>query len=158
MPQLSLHTPLGGLTLSEEDGTLVALDWGWGRDQESTPLLREGISQLQAYFDGTRRHFELPIKLDGTPYARGIWETLCKIPYGSTATYADIARQAGGSPRSVGGANGRNPMPIIVPCHRVVATDGVGGYSGGDGIETKQWLLAHERRHAGATPKAAPVP
>jgi methylated-DNA-[protein]-cysteine S-methyltransferase len=147
MPQISLHTPLGALTLSEEDGAIVALDWGFGRDQTATPLLIEGRAQMQAYFDGTLEKFDLPLAPQGTPYRRRIWQALTQIPYGRTCSYAEIAAKAGGSARSVGGANGSNPIPIIIPCHRVVGSAGLGGYSGGEGIETKIWLLALEQGH-----------
>ncbi len=145
MPQLSLHTQVGDLTLSEEDGALVAIDWGWVEAQDPTPLLAEARRQLQAYFDGDRLSFDLPLAPAGTPYQRRVWQALCEIPPGTTRSYADIARAVGGSPRAVGGANGRNPIPIVIPCHRVVATTGIGGYSGGDGLPTKRFLLALER-------------
>ncbi len=148
MPQLSLHTPVGPLTLSEEDGAIVSLDWGWGRDQQATPLLIDGRDQLQAYFDGEIQDFDLPLAPAGTAYRQRVWSALRAIPFGSTASYAEIARRAGGSPRSVGGANGANPIPILIPCHRVVATDGLGGYSGAGGLATKRYLLALEQRQA----------
>ncbi len=147
MPQLSLHSPLGALTLSEEDGVIVALDWGFGRDQTTTPLLLEGRAQIQAYFDGKLKQFDLPLAPQGISYRRRIWQALSEIPYGRTCSYAEIAARAGGSARSVGGANGANPIPIIIPCHRVVGAAGLGGYSGGDGLETKIWLLALEQGH-----------
>jgi len=142
--QLSLHSPVGDLTLSEEGGAIVAIDWGWVAEQTSTPLLAEACQQLQDYFDGKRQHFNLALAPAGTAYQHQVWQALCDIPLGSTRTYADIARAVGGSPRSVGGANGRNPIPIVIPCHRVVATGGIGGYSGGDGLPTKRFLLALE--------------
>jgi len=145
MPSLSLHTPLGALTLHEEDGALVALDWGWGSGQTETPLLQEARSQLHGYFDGQRQNFDLPLAPQGTPYRQRIWAELTKIPFGQTRTYLVIAAAAGGSPRSVGGANGANPIPIIIPCHRVVATTGLGGYSGGEGLPTKRFLLNLEQ-------------
>jgi methylated-DNA-[protein]-cysteine S-methyltransferase len=145
MPQLSFHTPLGALTLSEEDGAIVALDWGFGRDQTPTPLLLRGRDQLQAYFDGTLQQFDLPLAPAGTAYRARVWQALRAIPYGQTASYAAIAAQAGGSARSVGGASGANPIPIVIPCHRVVGGSGLGGYSGGDGLDTKTWLLALEQ-------------
>ncbi len=144
VPQRSLHTPIGDITVSEEDGAVVALDWGWGRDQASTPLLRAAESQLQAYFDGTLTAFDLPLAPFGTPYRQRVWKALTDIPYGATRTYGEIAAVAGGSARSVGQANGNNPIPLIIPCHRVVAGSHIGGYSGGDGLETKRWLLALE--------------
>lgn len=146
MPQLSLHTPIGDITLSEEDGRIVALDWGWGRDQTETEMLRRAADQLHGYFDSQRLGFDLPLAPQGSPYRRRVWEALRTIPPGETRTYQDIARIAGGSPRSVGGANAANPIPILIPCHRVVATGGIGGYSGGDGLPTKRYLLDLESR------------
>jgi methylated-DNA-[protein]-cysteine S-methyltransferase len=145
MPQLSFHTPLGALTLSEEAGAIVALDWGFGRDQTITALLLRGRDQLQAYFDGARTGFDLPLAPAGSAYRQRVWQALCDIPCGQTRSYAALAAIAGGSPRSVGGALGANPIPIIIPCHRVVGSLGLGGYSGGDGVETKRWLLALEQ-------------
>ncbi|MDP9095238.1 MAG: methylated-DNA--[protein]-cysteine S-methyltransferase [Pseudomonadota bacterium] len=148
MPQLSLHTPLGDLTVSDEDGAIVAVDWGWGRDQERTPLLDEARAQLQAYFDGRLTRFDLNLSPAGTDYRRKVWAALCDIPSGETRTYADIARIAGGAARSVGQANGANPIPVLIPCHRVVASNGIGGYTGGDGLTTKRFLLQLEARAA----------
>ncbi len=152
MPQLSLHTPIGDLTISEEEGSIVAVDWGWGRDQTKTPLLLRARTELQEYFDGGRLTFTLPLAPAGSLYRRRVWQALCDIPPASTRSYADIARTAGGSPRSVGGANGANPIPILIPCHRVVATNGIGGYSGGDGKSTKRYLLDLEARTLLALP------
>ena len=155
MPQLSLHSPIGDISVSEEDGAIVAVDWGWGSQQSETPLLCRARCQLHAYFDGELTGFDLPLNPAGTPYQRRVWQALCAIPYGETRSYLDIARVAGGSPRSVGQANGNNPIPIIVPCHRVLATAHIGGYSGGDGLATKRWLLALE---ASAQPLLRPIP
>ena len=146
MPQLSLHTTLGDLSVAEEDGAIVSLDWGWARDQMSTTLLARARDQLFAYFDGTLTRFDLPLNPMGTRYRRGIWSALQAIPYGATRSYTEVARQAGGSPRSVGQANGANPIPIIIPCHRVLASNGIGGYSGGEGLLTKRALLTLEAR------------
>jgi methylated-DNA-[protein]-cysteine S-methyltransferase len=147
MPQLSLHTPLGEVTISEDGGAIVALDWGRGRDQEATPLLRDACDQLQDYFDGKRMSFNLPLAPEGSDVQKRVWVTLCAIPPGETRSYADIARTIGSAPRAVGGANGANPIPLIIPCHRVIAADGsLGGYSGGDGPATKRYLLDHESR------------
>ena len=147
MPQLSLLTNLGDLTISEEDGAIVALDWGRGRDQQETPLLCRARDQLHDYFDGKRLTFDLPLAPHGSAFQKRVWAALCAIPPGETRSYADIARTIGSAPRAVGGANGANPIPIIIPCHRVVAADGsLGGYSGGDGPATKRYLLDLERR------------
>jgi len=141
VPQLSLHTPVGDLTVSEEDGAIVALDWGWGRDQTESKLLRRARAQLHEYFDGARQEFDLPLAPAGTAYRRRVWQELTRIPFGETRSYKEVAAHAGGSARSVGQANGANPIPIIIPCHRVLATGGIGGYSGGAGLTTKRYLL-----------------
>lgn len=135
---------LDALTLTEEDGAIVALDWGWGRDQEATPLLLEARRQIEAYLDGKRRVFELPLAPRGSGYRQVVWAAVAAIPYGETRTYGAVAGVAGGAARSVGGANGANPIPILIPCHRVVASAGLGGYSGGEGVETKRRLLLLE--------------
>jgi methylated-DNA-[protein]-cysteine S-methyltransferase len=144
VPLLSLHTPVGDLSVAEADGAIVAVEWGWGRDQDETALLRRAREQLHAYFDTALTEFDLPLAPEGSAYRQSVWRALLAIPYGAVRTYLDIARTAGGSPRSVGGANGANPIPVIIPCHRVVATNGIGGYSGGDGLPTKRALLALE--------------
>lgn len=146
VPQISLHTPVGDLSVSEDDGHIVALDWGWGSVQSQTPLLLHARDLLQAYFDGEAVAFDLPLAPAGSPYRQRVWAALRRIPAGATRTYAQIAAEAGGSPRSVGGANGANPIPIIIPCHRVLASAGLGGYSGGDGLATKRILLDLEVR------------
>jgi methylated-DNA-[protein]-cysteine S-methyltransferase len=148
-----LHTPIGPITVSEEDGAIVALDWGWGRDQTETPVLQRARDELHAYFDGKRDQFTLPLNPQGSPYRRRVWDALRDIPYGATRSYAEVARTAGGAPRSVGQANAANPIPIIIPCHRVLASNGIGGYSGGDGLDTKRYLLALETP-AGSGPAA----
>ena len=145
MPQLSFRTSLlDALTVTEEDGAIVALDWGWGRDQVETPLLLEARRQLEAYFDNELLRFDLPLRPCGSGYRRRVWDAVAAIPYGETRTYAQVAAVAGGAARSVGGANGANPIPILIPCHRVVASAGLGGYSGGEGLETKRLLLQLE--------------
>jgi methylated-DNA-[protein]-cysteine S-methyltransferase len=141
VPQLSLHSPIGDLTVSAEDGAIVALDWGWGRDQADSDLLRHARAQLLAYFDRERTDFDLPLAPAGTPYQRRVWDALRAIPYGCTRSYAELATAIGSVPRAVGQANGANPIPILIPCHRVVAAGGLGGYSGGDGAATKRALL-----------------
>ncbi|RME63371.1 MAG: methylated-DNA--[protein]-cysteine S-methyltransferase, partial [Alphaproteobacteria bacterium] len=116
MPQLSLLTPYGEMTLSEEDGALVALDWGRGRDRQETPLLRRAARQLHAYFDGERTMFDLPLAPHGTPFQRRVWQTLRAVPYGQTLTYGALAARLSSHARAVGQAVGKNPLPIIVPC------------------------------------------
>ena len=144
MPQLSLHSPFGDLTVSEENGAIVAVDWGWGRDQTETPLLLRARAALFDYFDGARRDFDLPLAPVGSPFRTRVWAALRAIPYGETRTYGDLAAALGSAARAIGQANGANPIPILIPCHRVVAGNGLGGYSGGDGPVTKRALLALE--------------
>ncbi|MFC4169239.1 methylated-DNA--[protein]-cysteine S-methyltransferase [Teichococcus aestuarii] len=147
MPQLSLLSPLGALTLSEEDGAIVALDWGRGRDQTETPVLLAARDQLQDYFDGQRMVFDLPLAPHGSAFQRRVWAALAEIPPGETRSYAALAAGLGSVARAVGQANGANPIPIIIPCHRVVGANGaLGGYSGGEGPATKRYLLDLERR------------
>ena len=117
--------------------------------QDSTPFVA-AVEQLRAYFAGELREFSLPLAPGGTEFQRKVWSALTRIPYGRTTSYAAIARDIG-TPRgvrAVGLANGRNPISLIVPCHRVIGSDGsLTGYGGG--IERKKWLLAHEERFAG---------
>ena len=154
MPQLSLHTPIGDVTLSEEAAAIVAVDWGWGRDQAPTPLLRRAKDWLQAYFDGELRPMDLPLDPFGTAYRRRVWQVIGGIPCGAAWSYRRVAEAAGGSARSVGMAMAHNPIPLFIPCHRVLGSGPggrllIGGYSGGEGIETKRYLLDHEARLAG---------
>ena len=147
MPQLSLHSPLGDLTLTEEDGAIVALDWGRAPKefQGETKLLTRAKNQLDAYFAGTRQKFTLPLRPAGSAFQHSVWAAMQAIPYGQTLTYGKIAQQVEGSARAVGTACGRNPLPIIVPCHRVLGSGGAeGGFSGGKGLPTKRQLLALE--------------
>jgi len=140
-----MHSPVGDLSISEEDGAIVALDWGWGSEQTQTPLLEKTIGLLNDYFDGEDSDFTLPLIPHGTDFQRKIWTAMRQIPYGQTVTYGELAEQVGSSPRAVGRACGHNPLPILIPCHRVLGSDGkLGGYSGEGGIETKTALLRLE--------------
>lgn len=139
--QLSFHSPVGELTLSEEDGAIVSLDWGWAQDQGKSALLSEARTQVMGYFNGDTSDFDLVLKPPGTPFQTRVWNAMRNIPFGSTQTYGQIAEALSSSARAVGNACGANPIPILIPCHRVVATSGLGGYSGEAGLETKQWLL-----------------
>lgn len=114
----------------------------------SNPLARQAVTQLNAWFDDPRAVFDLPLDLNGTPFQRRVWAALQAIPAGETRSYGELARALSSSPRAIGGACRANPLPIIVPCHRVVAGSGMGGYSGataGRMLAIKQWLLQHER-------------
>ena len=145
MPQLSMHSPLGDITVSEENGVIVSVDWGWSSMQQETPLLRRACDQLEKYFDGTRHEFDLPLAPEGTAFQKRVWKAMRDIPSGATRTYGDIARIIDSAPRAVGQACGRNPIPIFIPCHRVLGSHGsIGGYSGGEGLATKRGLLRLE--------------
>lgn len=141
MPQLSFHSPIGELTVSEDAGVLVSLDWGWGQDQSKTALLERARDQLIAYFDGYRQEFDLPLHPAGTPFQNKVWAAMQDIPFGQVQTYGQIAKKIGSAARAVGMACGANPIPVIIPCHRIVAATGLGGYSGDGGLVTKQALL-----------------
>lgn len=149
MEFLHLPSPVGELTLTQEGDCLTGLYFGrlpcQGREGP-TPLLEEAAWQLSEYFAGKRRDFTLPLLLKGTPFQRRVWEALRAIPYGETCSYGELAK-AIGSPkacRAVGGANHKNPISIIVPCHRVVGAGGsLTGYGGG--LENKRFLLDLER-------------
>jgi len=145
MPQLSMHSPVGDLAISEEEGKIVSLDWGWGMDQVETPLLVKARKQLDEYFDGTRKSFDLPLNPAGRKFLRHVWAELRRIPYGQTITYGELAVLVDNVPRAMGQACGKNPIAIIIPCHRVMgANEQLTGYSGAGGIETKVALLRLE--------------
>ncbi len=116
----------------------------WRRDDQHT-LIREAVRQLGLYFRGQLREFDLPLELEGTPFQLRVWNSLLRIPYGETRSYAELAREVGrpGAARAVGQANGHNPVGVVVPCHRVIASDGgLGGYAGG--LDYKRRLLSLE--------------
>lgn len=148
--RISVGTPLGSITVAERDGAIVALDWYMldgrhGRPTPSTPLLRCAADQLAEYFAGQRRDFDLPLAPEGSEFQQRVWRRMAKIPYGKTMTYGDLAHAIGSAPRAVGGACGRNPIAIVLPCHRVIGGGGaLTGYSGAGGVNTKQFLLELE--------------
>ncbi|CAA7621966.1 methylated-DNA--[protein]-cysteine S-methyltransferase [Magnetospirillum sp. UT-4] len=147
MSLIAYNSPVGPLTLFEENGAIVAVEWGWPPEspEPPAPVLEEACRQLEAYFNGSRRDFDLPLAPLGTAFQRKVWAALAAIPYGAVRSYGALAQELGTAPRALGGACGRNPIPIIVPCHRVLGADGrLGGYSGMDGIDTKRFLLRLE--------------
>jgi methylated-DNA-[protein]-cysteine S-methyltransferase len=147
---MPFDTPIGRLVL-ESDGEMLIGVWlpnerRHGRHDvgEVPPVLKQTATQLEEYFAGERSEFDLVMELDGTPFQQEVWAELSRIPYGKTISYGELARRVGrpNGPRAVGQANGRNPIPIIVPCHRVLASNGIGGYGGG--LRVKRALLALE--------------
>ncbi len=145
LARLTVQSPVGPLTLTERDGHIVALHWGDDRCDDETELLRRARRQLDAYFDGALRQFDLPLAPDGSDYQRRVWRKLADIPYGRTLSYGAFAKTASTGARAAGTACASNPLPIILPCHRVLGGDGkLTGYSGGDGLATKRFLLRIE--------------
>lgn len=154
-----VDSPVGPLTLVEEDGVLTGLYMDEQRHRPDPALHGErddGVQpavrdQLAAYWSGELREFDLPLRLVGTPFRQRVWEALRAIPYGETWSYGKLAAEIGQptASRAVGLANGRNPISIVVPCHRVVGSSGgLTGYGGG--LDRKQFLLEHERARAAA--------
>jgi methylated-DNA-[protein]-cysteine S-methyltransferase len=141
---IAFDSPVGHLVITETDGAIGAIAWSDVPADEATPLLAEARRQLDAYFAGALRRFDLPLAPHGSPHERRVWEAMRRIPYGQTRSYSDLARDVGSGPRAVGNACGKNPIPIVIPCHRVLAKGGIGGYSGGRGLPTKRLLLALE--------------
>ncbi|MFO1152553.1 MAG: methylated-DNA--[protein]-cysteine S-methyltransferase [Rhodospirillales bacterium] len=140
-------TPFGPITLFADDDALVALEWGEAPadGRPSPPLLAEAFAHLERYFDGEPLPDDLPLRPAGTPYQHRVWQAIAAIPFAATRSYADLARELSSGPRAIASACARNPLPLFIPCHRVVGSaGGLGGYSGGDGIPTKRALLALE--------------
>jgi len=154
MSRRRIDSPIGALCLTESDGALTALAWD-GDGADETPLLLEAERQLREYFSGRRRDFDLPLAPRGTPFQTAVWNALREIPYGEARSYASLAAAIGNprACRAVGMANHRNPLPILIPCHRVVGADGsLTGYAGG--LECKRFLLDLEAKNAGGKPPA----
>jgi len=144
---LSFPSPVGTLTAFAVNNALVALEWGKPEPSEQTPtdLLTAVRQQLDTYFDGKSKKFSLPLAPTGTDFQRRVWAAMAEIPYGQTRTYGELADSIGGVARAVGGACGKNPIPIILPCHRVMGGGGkLTGFSGGAGTESKVFLLKLE--------------
>ncbi len=145
-----LHTPIGLTELIEEDGALHGLSFVKFQKHPEDPsmTLQEAKWQLEAYFAGSRKSFNLPLHFACSTFYKEIYASLMNVPYGSTLSYKELATLAGSpdASRAVGTALSHNPFPIIVPCHRVLKSDGgLGSYSAADGVKSKQWLIDHEK-------------
>jgi methylated-DNA-[protein]-cysteine S-methyltransferase len=145
-----MDSPIGGLRIHVSAGLVTAIDFGPDQphgSRRADALLDRAEDQLTEYFAGERTEFDLPLANEGSEFQKKVWSELQRIPFGETASYGDIARRLGYEPgisRAVGAANGANPIPIVVPCHRVIGSDGsLTGYAGG--IERKKTLLELER-------------
>lgn len=142
MKRATTITPLGPITLSEMDGVITKLDWTEAAG-EGSPLLSEAIAQLQAYFSGDLTAFDLPLDF-GTGFQGQVRRAMAAIQFGETRQYGDLARAIGAPAQAVGQACGANPIPILIPCHRVLAAKGLGGFSAKGGVESKVFLLRLE--------------
>lgn len=149
-----VDSPLGRIEITSEGDTVTALaierggELPWQHEPErSNAVLDLAVRQLNEYFAGTRTDFDVPVSLAGTEFQKAVWAELSRLPFGAVVSYGYLGTATGRATagRAVGGAVGANPIPIIVPCHRVLASNGkITGYSGGNGIPTKVWLLDHE--------------
>ena len=142
MEQTVIQSPMGPLTLFAQDNHLTALVFGDFGGYDHLPLFEMARRQLEEYFAGYRRNFDLPLDPGGTDFQRRVWRALLDIPYGKAISYKELARRVDRPKgfQAVGQANGKNPLPILIPCHRVIAADGaLGGYSGG--LDRKRFLL-----------------
>lgn len=144
MKTCTVPTRFGTLVLVEQDRHITGLTWGCGTGEESTKLLEEARRQLVAYDAGRLETFDLPLRVNGSDFQRAVCAALLAIPYGQTCTYGDIAKALGVPAQAVGQACGGNPIPVIIPCHRVMGAKGLTGFSGAGGVETKVALLRHE--------------
>ncbi len=149
------RTPVGLIGIRMSGGQLLGIDFApQSKPVDAAPngAAREVLDQLFHYFEDSAWQFDLPLAMHGTPFQRRVWQVLQRIPSGSTRSYGEIAREIHSSARAVGGACRRNPIPIVVPCHRVIAAGGgAGGFMGqrdGDALAIKTWLLDHERRRS----------
>lgn len=145
MSTRAIKTPIGPLTLEADENAVTAIRFSAGGAQDASPLLDAAEAQLREYFAGARRTFDLPLAPHGTAFQQRVWAALRTIPYGETRTYGELAAaiDSPNASRAVGMANHRNPIPIIIPCHRVIGANGtLTGYAGG--LEIKRRLLALE--------------
>lgn len=150
--QAILAAPRASLGIRCTEDSLLGIDFLALQVPRLLPrnsLAREVCRQMEAYLADAACRFDLPLELTGTPYQRKVWQAMLEIPRGQTLTYGELAAQIGSGARAIGQACGSNPIPIVVPCHRVVSKAGLGGFmhhAEGEALDIKRWLLAHERR------------
>lgn len=141
----ALDTPLGPVWVEEREGAIVRAGWGPVEDPAYTPLLQDTINELQAYFDGELTAFTVPIRHGRDDATGRVLDVMRAIPMGETRSYGEVAREVGLPAQAVGQACGANRIPILIPCHRILGARSLGGFSAPGGVETKVWLLRHER-------------
>jgi methylated-DNA-[protein]-cysteine S-methyltransferase len=152
MYDVTVDFPRMKVAVKTRDGKVVEIRYlplGSEKIPPKNPLAKEAARQLERYRDDPDTVFDLPLQVEGTPLQRGVWQAMCAIPRGKTRSYGELARELGADARAIGQCCGDNRLPIVIPCHRVVAADGIGGFSHtseGYLIEVKRWLLAHEIR------------
>jgi len=140
----TLHTPLGLMRITASNGAITAIDWTDSPAEDSSPELDEACRQLTAYFNGHLTEFDLPLRVEASEFQQKVCAAIAAIPFGHTRTYGDIARDLGAPAQAVGTGCGGNPIPVIIPCHRVLGASSLGGFSARGGVESKVWLLRHE--------------
>ena len=142
----AVPTPVGLLAVITKGEAVIRIAWGRpARSMPDDPLLAAARAELDAYFAHLLTRFTLPLAPEGSAFARRVWAALCRIPYGRTTSYGELAAALGSAPRAIGRAVGANPIPILIPCHRVLGRGGdLVGYSGAGGVLTKRALLIHE--------------
>jgi methylated-DNA-[protein]-cysteine S-methyltransferase len=140
-----LDTPLGPVWVEARDGAIVASGWGEAPRDPGDPLLAEAVEQLSDYFEGRREGFELPLAHGRDGLQGALLDALRAIPFGETRTYGELSKTLSAPAQAIGQACGANPLPIFIPCHRVLSKTGLGGFSAPAGVEAKVWLLRHER-------------
>ena len=147
MSSISFKSPIGPLTIHEQCGAITSLCWGQWENRDVSSLLISAKKQVQEYLKGKRKNFELPKNPCGSDFQLSVWREIDRIAFGQTASYGELAFKLSSSPRAVGTACVKNPLPVIIPCHRIIAKSGnLTGYSGGRGVETKRLLLSLETK------------
>lgn len=143
-----IDTPTGPISVTENDGAITRVQWHGPQGLGDSALLQKARQQINEYFDGCRIEFNLPLRVEGSDFQRAVCAVMSAIPFGETVTYGDISKQLKVPAQAIGQACGGNPIPLIIPCHRVLGAAGLGGFSGGgggqNGIEVKVQLLRHE--------------
>jgi len=155
LSSIAVDSPVGRLTVTASTNAIVGVAWLDSTRSEPNELLVEARRQLEAYFERRLTAFDLPLSVEGSSFDKRVWAAMRQIPHGQTRSYGELAMEIGSGPRAIGGACGRNRLPIIIPCHRVLARNGLGGFSGGTGLPTKRLLLELERSDPGGLSLAA---